>query len=151
MPLERSDAILDLSDPHLILGPHKHRPTERLHENGDPLACKKKRKVNVSPPGDAGISVSNACADSADKGKHISSPVLPPTQLAHIAPNPSQATNHTERSNLGTSNGAWAIVVDDSDEDEIDERSDGGVTEEDDDAELGMCSIILVDICPSAD
>jgi hypothetical protein len=41
--------------------------------------------------------------------------------------------------------------VDDSDEDEIDERSDEGVTEEDDDAELGMCSIILVDICPSAD
>ena len=41
MPLKRSDAILDLSDPNIVLGPCKRHPTERLLENGDPLVCKK--------------------------------------------------------------------------------------------------------------
>ena len=41
MPLERTDAILDLSDPSIVIGPRKRHPTERLLENGDPLVYKR--------------------------------------------------------------------------------------------------------------
>ena len=82
MPLERSGAILDLSDFDIVLGPHKRRPTERLLENVDPLASKKIQKDNAFS-GDIGATVSNA---SADKGKHTLSPMLPPTQSPHAMP-----------------------------------------------------------------
>jgi len=146
MPLERSGAILGLSDPNIVLGPRKRRPTERLLENGDPLASKKIRKDNVSP-GDTGATVSNT---SADKGKHTLSPMLPPTQSPHTMPRAREATNDGESNSDGTSDVAQAIAVDDSDEeggdegkygsDEVDE---GATANEDDDAELGVYSITL--------
>jgi len=135
MPLERSDAVLDLSDPNIILGPCKCRPTERVLENRDPLACKRVRKAQ----GPIAVMVSNARADKEDR---ILSLMLRPTHLPHTAPNPKQATNDAERGNDRTSNGPQAIVVEDS---ASDERSDEGeATEEDDDTELGMCSITLL-------
>ena len=151
MPIERSNAIQDLSDPNLVLGPRKRRATERVLENGDPLA-KKKRKDNLSL-GDAGVTVNNA---SADKGKHTSSlkkpaPAQQP-QLAHAAPHARGSTPSTNGARGGdarTSDGAQAIVVEDgSDSDEGNNGSDdGATTDEDDDAELGMFSITLVYIC----
>ena len=111
MPLKRSNAILDLSDPNLVLGPCKHRPTECLLENGDPLVCKKAR-------------------NSSNKEAHTLLSMLPPTHPIHTMPNPGQATNHTESSDNKT-----AIVVEDSDETESDV---GETTDEDDKAELGM-------------
>jgi len=65
MPIERQNAILDLSDPNIILGPRKHHATECLLENSDPLATKKKRSDKVSPQslgnvGDAGVTDSSA-------------------------------------------------------------------------------------------
>lgn len=141
MLLERSAPILDLSDPNIVLGPRKRRPTERLLENGDPLASKKLRKDNASP-GNTGATVSNA---SADKGKHTLSPImLLPTQSPHTMPHAREATND------GTSDVAQAIVVDDSDEERCnegthgsDEVDEGATTDEDDDAELGVYSITL--------
>jgi len=73
MPLEKSDAILDLSDLNVVLGPHKYCPAEHLLGNGDLLVCKKKKKDqdNVS----TGITVSSA----TDNSNHIlSSMPLPP-------------------------------------------------------------------------
>ena len=150
MPLERSDAIVNLSDPTMVVGPCKRRPTERLLENGDPLTCKRARNS-------AAVTVRNA---STDKENWSSSPMPPPTRMppsAHLAhptpmptrpnhptpaiqPNPGRTTDSTEISDSGTSDGAWAIVVEDSDGEETDnEGSDKGeVTDEDDDAELGM-------------
>jgi len=65
MPIERQNAVLDLSDPNIVLGPRKRRATERLLENGDPLAAKKKRSDKVSPQslgnvGDTGTTDSSA-------------------------------------------------------------------------------------------
>jgi hypothetical protein len=125
MPLKRSDAILDLSDPNIILEPHKHHPTECLLKNGDPLFCKKARY-------------------SSNKENHTM-----PTML-----DPGQATDHADSSNGATSDRAQVIVVEDSDEAKSGKRSDEGettgtdedegeTTDEDDDAELGMCSINL--------
>ena len=91
MPLERCDAILDLSDPNIVLGPRKRRATERLLENGDPLAWKKK-KMDLSTD----ATVSNA---HADEGGHTSSLVSPQAPLAHTAQsilNQRQATNLTK-------------------------------------------------------
>jgi len=64
MPIERQNAVLDLSDPNIILGPHKCHATEHL-ENSDPLAAKKKQSDKVSPQslgnvGDAGTTDSSA-------------------------------------------------------------------------------------------
>ena len=136
MLLERSDAILDLSDPNVVLGPRKRRPTERLLGNGDPLVCKKKKKDQ----GDVstGVTVSSA----TDNGNHILSSMplpLPPSLMnqAHTALNMGQNTNHTQ------SHGAQAIVVDDDDEESLESNGDdedkGATTEEDDDAELCTC------------
>jgi hypothetical protein len=49
MSLQRSEAIPDLlSDPNIVQGPRKRRPTERVLENGDPLARKKAKVPSVS-------------------------------------------------------------------------------------------------------
>ena len=125
MPLERSNAILDLSDPNIVIGPRKRRPTERLLENGDPLICKKARNKGT---------LDNRTLSS----------MLPP---AH----PRQATNSTESTHGDdtTSDGAEAITVDDKEEshggDDSDKGSNKGeATDENDDAELGAYSITLV-------
>jgi len=115
MPLQRSDAILDLSDPNIVLGPRKRRPTERLLENGDPLASKKVKCISSSMP------------------------TLTCLTLTHTMPSPGQTTNHTESSDDRTSDEGQAIVVEDSDGAESNgEMVEGETTEEDDDAELGM-------------
>jgi len=57
MPLEQSNALLNLSDPNIIIGPHKHHATERLLENGNPLVWKKNKAVPT------GMTVSSASAD----------------------------------------------------------------------------------------
>ena len=148
MPLERCDAILDLCDPNIVLGPRKRRATERLLENGDPLAWKKK-KMALSTD----VTVSNT---HADEGDHTSSLTPPQPPLAHIAPNPRQATNLTESSDDRPSDKAPAIVVEDSNEEASSNGSDKGrsdeggsdkgeSTEEDDKAELSMCFVTLVD------
>ena len=134
MPLERSDAILDLSDPNLVLGPRKRRATERVLKNGDPLA-KKKQNDNMSP-GNTGTIVSNA---SVDKGKHTPSLIPVPAQLTHAILHAKGATNNTKGSGTRTSGGAQAIIVEDG--------NNGATTDKDDDAELGMFSITLVYIC----
>jgi hypothetical protein len=117
MPLKRSDAIANLSDPNIIIGPRKRRPTERVLENGDPLVLKKARNESNLIPS-------------------------PPTRPTHTMPNP---TNHAESSDCGdntTSDDSQAIVVedtDDADEGKSDgETVEGEMTDEDDDAELGM-------------
>jgi|SRR6267142_5745441 len=69
MPLDQSDACLNLSDPNIVLGPHKCCPTERLLENGDLLSQKKVRKVS------AAVAVSNALADTEN---HTSLSLMPP-------------------------------------------------------------------------
>ena len=120
MPLERSDAIADFSDPNIVIGPRKRRPTERVLENGDPLVRKKARNNSMLM-------------------------TSPPTQPTHTMPNPGQTTNHVESSDCGdnvTSDEGQAIVVedtDDADEEKKDRESvEGEITDEDDDAELGM-------------
>ena len=136
MLLERSDAILDLSDPNVVLRPRKRCPTERLLGNRDPLVCKKKKKDQ----GDVstGVTVSSA----TDNRNHILSSMLPPpppplTNQAHTTLNVGQNTNHAQ------SHGAQAIVVDDDEEESLesdgDDEDEGATTEEDDDAELCMC------------
>lgn len=117
MPLERSNAILDLSDPNLVLGPRKRRPTERLLENGDPLVRKKARYT------------------SDQENQPLT---LLPTHPTHTMPDPEQATDHAESSDSRTSDGTHAIVVEDSDDANSDGGSDKGeTTDEDDEAELG--------------
>ena len=135
MPLERSNAVLDLSDPNIVLGPRKRRPTERLLENGDPLAPKKKRKDEASP-GDTNLAVSNV---SVDKGKRTLSTMLQPTQLtqSHTVPCARKAANNGERA---------SIIVDDEEENGKGKHGsdEGATTDEDDDAELGAYSSTLI-------
>jgi hypothetical protein len=126
MSLERSNAILDLSDSNLILGPCKHHPTEHLLENSDPLASKKQRKGNASP-GDASVMVSNA---SADMRKDTLSLMPPPTQLTHTTLLAMEATNK-----------AQTIIVGDESKDKGDK---GATTDEDNDTELGAYFITLL-------
>jgi len=112
MPLQRSDAILNLSDPNIVLRPCKRRPTECLLENWDPLASKKVKYILSSMP-------TPTCL-----------------MLTHTMPSPGQ--NHAESSNDRTSDEGQAIVVEGSDGVESDgETVEGETTEEDDDAELG--------------
>ena len=135
MPLERSNAVLDLSDPNIVLGPHKRRPTERLLENGDPLAPKKKRKDEASP-GNTDMAVSNV---SADKGKCTLSTTLQPTQLtqSHTMPCARKAVNNGERA---------SIIVDNKEENGKGKHgsNEGETTDKDNDAELGVYSSILI-------
>jgi hypothetical protein len=117
MLLDRSDALLNLSDPAIILGPRKRCPTEHVLENGDLLVCKKARKMDAS---------------TVEKPESL-------THLIRTTPPPSQSIDSTEGDQDQSSDGTQAIVIDDSDEEGSDEGSDGGeVTDEDDDAELGM-------------
>jgi hypothetical protein len=126
MTLNRSDAIADLSDPNLVLGPRKRRPTERLLENGDPLVRKKARNESGS--------------------MLLLSSLTHPTHPTDAMPNPGQATNRAETGssdchNNATSDEGEAIVVDDSDDADEGETEgetvEGESTDEDDDAELG--------------
>jgi hypothetical protein len=114
MPLQRSDMILNLSDPNIVLEPHKHCPTECLLKNGDLLVCK--------------------------KAKHSLPSMLtltPPTP-ANTIPNPRQTTDQTESSDDSASGEDQAIVVEDSDKAESNrEGVEGETTDEDDNAELG--------------
>lgn len=141
MPLERSDALPELTDPNIIVGPRKRRPTERLLENGDPLAHKKARTV---------------LKDSKNMEKHTPSSILPPTHVAHAMPatlarqTPHSAEGAVDR--VMDPDDPEAIVVEDTDEedncgadsDEGGTQNDEGTTDEDDDAELGMFSITLI-------
>jgi len=140
MPLERSNAIPDLSDPNIVLGPRKRRPTERILENGDPLTYKKAKKDNVI--------ISHACVD---KGNCTSSLMPLPTHLTHTVPHAMGAADNAEHNNDRSSTGALGnkvIMVEDSDGEEDDWGSDKeATTDEDDDAELGTCSIAVVCIC----
>lgn len=88
------------------------------------------------------MTVSTASADKGD----LTLPLMPPlTHPTHPAPGPRLATDRTEGSDDKHSDGAQAIVVEDSNKEESDEGSDeGATTEEDNDAELGACSINLV-------
>jgi len=136
MLLEKSDAILDLLDPNIILGPCKRCPTEHLLGNRDPLVCKKKKDQD-------GVSTGMTVSSATDNGNHIlsSMPPLPPlllTNQAHTALNAGQNTNHIQ------SHGAQAIMVDNDEEESLEshgtDEDEGATTEEDDDAELCMCS-----------
>ena len=149
MPLERSDALLDLSDPNIIIGPCKCRATERLLENGDPLVQKKNKAVPT------GMTVSSASADKDKLDNHplSSKPPLLLTHPTHTAPGPRKVTNRTEGGDDKASDGAQAIVVEDSSEGESDEgtgSNEGASTKEDDDTELGACCVVLVGFQPSA-
>jgi len=143
-PLEQSDALLNLSDPNIILGPCKHCATECLLENGDPLAWKKKKTDNVS----TGMTVSGASTDMDKLDNHTLSSMPLPTHPIHTTPDPRQATSSVEGCDDRASKRAQVIEVEDSSEEESDE---GASTEEDDDVELGMCCLILVNFWPSAD
>jgi len=149
MPLEQSDALLNLSNPNIIIGPRKCRATERLLENGDPLVRKKNKAVPT------GMTVISASADKDKLDNHplSSKPPLPLTHPTHTAPGPRKVTNHTEGGDDKASDGAQAIVVEDSSEGESDEGTgsdEGASTEEDDDTELGACCVVLVGFQPSA-
>jgi hypothetical protein len=130
MPLDRTDAILDLSDPNIVVGPRKRHTTKHVLENGDPLAHKKVRKESA------------AVTVSSDAPSHMENPTVssmpPPTEST---PRPTRPTLATRPSNMHaavsadsdegaseSSDGARAIVVEDSDE--------NAATDEDDDAEL---------------
>jgi len=143
-PLKQSDALLNLSDPNIILGPHKCRATEHLLENGDLLAWKKKKADNAS----TGMTVSGASTDKDKSDNHTLSSMPPPTHLIHTAPGPRQATSSVEGCDDRASKRAQVIEVEDSGEEESDE---GASTEEDNDVELGMRCLILVNFWPSAD
>jgi hypothetical protein len=95
MPLKRSNTILNLSDPNIILEPHKHRPTECLLENRDPLIYKKARYTSDQ--------------------KNQPSTLLP-THPMHTMPDPGQAIDHAESNNSRTSDETHVIVIEDSDE-----------------------------------
>ena len=144
MPLEWSNALLNLSDPNIILGPCKCHATECVLENGDPLILKKK---NAMP---TGITVSSASTDK-DKSDNYTLSLMPPllTHLTHAIPGPKQATNYTEGCNNRASDRAEAIVVEDS-SDEGTGSNEGATTEEDDDTKLGMCCMVLVGFQPPA-
>lgn len=146
MPLDRADAICDLSDPNVVVGPRKRRPTERLLENGDPLSHRKVRKVSA-----AVVSV-DAHADKDKENHTLSStlsilpglppaprPTRPPAARPTTTPATVPATEGVESTSDPSSDGPEAIVVEGSDDEETDlEGSDGGeATDEDDDAELG--------------
>lgn len=137
MQLERSDAVLDLSDPNIVLGPRKRRPTERVLENGDPLACKRVRKAYAS-------SVSNAGVDKEDHTSSLIPPPTHPTSATCTTPAPRQAANHADSNDDSTSNGPQAIMVEESDDDGDEGSNEGEATDEDDDAELGACSVNLI-------
>ena len=118
MPLERFDAFADISDPNIIVGPCKCRPTECLLENGDLLVHKRARNANI-----------NTSGASANKENLT---VLPPSSPSSVPPS-SQAGNQSD-SNGGheghdapTSDNAQVIVLDSDEE-----------TDEDDDSELGI-------------
>jgi len=107
MLLEKWDAILDLSDPNIILGPHKHRPTERLLGNGDLLVCKKKKDQD-------GVSTGMTVSSATDNGNHILSSMPPPpplslTNQAHTALNAGQNTNHVQ-SHFGCDTGSISPI-----------------------------------------
>ena len=103
MLLERSDAVLDLSDPNIVLGPCKRRATKRLLENNDPLAYKKSKAVSSA---------------SADKDNHTSllSLMLPLTHPTPTVQDPWQTIKCTKRSDDRASDGAQEIMVDSSEE-----------------------------------
>jgi hypothetical protein len=132
LPLERSDAILDISDPNIILGPYKHRPTEHLLENGDPFASKKVR-MHMSTTVAVSKSLSSMPLSDCLILMPLSSPSTYPTDSA-------------ESNDDQSSDSAQAIMVDDDSNEEGSDNSDEGqATEEDDDAELGMWFNILDD------
>jgi hypothetical protein len=123
MPLERCNAVLDLSNATIVLGPRKHHPTEHVLENGDPLASKKKRRDNVST-GNAGVTASNITNPCADNGKdmaHTLSLIPPlPSQLAHTLPCATQrdAMNHAQHNDTDTANAkyfhsyhTWVVII----------------------------------------
>jgi len=109
-PLKRSDALLNLSDPNIILGPHKRCATEHLLENGDLLAWKKKKVDNAS----TGMTVSSASTDKDKSDNHTLSSMPPPTHPIHTTPGPRQATSSVEGCDDRASKRAQVIEVEDS-------------------------------------
>jgi len=140
MPLERSNALPDLSDPNIIIGPWKRQPTECLLENRDPLACKKVKK-NLKD------------LENVEKHTLLSMPPPAPTHVAHAMPamQAMQATHSAESTNDRVCDEVEAIMVEDTDKEKThgaDEGSvqddEGATTNEDDNSEMRMCPITLI-------
>ena len=68
-----SDTQPDTPNPNIVVGPRKHCPTQRLCENGDPLACKRARKGAPSATPTASVSPVLRVLDSAI-GATVSTP-----------------------------------------------------------------------------
>jgi hypothetical protein len=135
MPLlsQLSDPQLD-DEPNIVRGPRKRRPTERLRENGDPLACKRARTTAPS-------------ATPTVRKPH-SNPLAASASAASLLSQGSQGLDTANSSDNGGQDGlaTKVIDVDDSEHEDPEENdklgSEGGGTEldEDDDAELGESS-----------
>jgi hypothetical protein len=140
-----SDTQPNTPGPNIVLGPHKHCPTHRLRENGDPLACKRARKGAPSAAPTASASPALQVLNSGAIGAGVSTPAANRPLLL-------QGCDTANSSNDGASDGVdiQPIDVDDSDLEDSGEasKSQVGLTEldEDDDTELGKSSSNIADL-----
>lgn len=157
---QSSDGQLDAPDRNIVQGPRKRRPTQRLCENGDPLACKRARK-KASPAAPTVSNLPSAPAASVSPAQQVLEGATarnPPAASASLL---LQGLDTADSNDNGVHSGLDTQVIDVDDSNLEDSRaredgeseSEGGGTEldEDDDAELGKTSFNIFDLIDSSD
>ena len=128
MPLlsQSSDGQLDAPDRNIVQGPRKRRPTQRLRENGDPLACKKARK-NAAPTVNNPSSVPAASVSPAQQVLEGATATNPPAASVPVL---LQRLDTADSNDSGVHTGLDALAIDVDDSNLEDSREDGKSEEE---------------------
>jgi hypothetical protein len=146
MPL-LSNTKPDTPDLNVVQGPRKRRPTQRLHENGDPLACKRPRKQAPSATLTVGDSPTASVSPVLQVlSGAISATVSTPTATTSLSLQGCDTPADSRCDNGASDSRDMELIdVDDSDLGNSSEHgnSEGEATEqdEDNDTELGKSSI----------
>jgi len=146
MPL-LSDTEPDTPDLNVVQGPRKRRLTQRLHENSDPLACKRPRKQAPSAP----LIVSDSPTASVSPALQVLSGAIgatvstPTATISLLLQGHDTPANSWRNNRPSDSCDMEPIDIDDSDLGNSSEHGDleGKATEQDkdDNTELGKSSI----------
>jgi hypothetical protein len=111
-------------------GPHKHKPSKHITENGDPLAKKKSRTTNLTT---TQSSMDSSASSTTPRSTNVAAPVSPPCAQPRTQPHAAIDAETTE----DPLSDPEPIEVLDSDSRNSIELI------EDDDMELGVCSHVM--------
>jgi hypothetical protein len=138
------------NDANVVQGPRKRRPTQRLRENGDPLAYKRAKKASsdaltLSNPWTASVSPAPQALEGATANNRLA--VAASTSLLLQAPDTAASSeNSLDIQPIDVDNSDLEEIREDGDADSEGDAAEQDKGGEDDETELCKSSISIFDL-----